>query len=248
MGARLTGRVAVVTGAAGGIGQASVRRFSEEGAVVVGIDRCPDPIPGLSLSITADVTSSAEVQAAFARAEAELGRIDILFNIVGASGRRTGDGPVDECTEEGWDWVLDVNLRSVFLACKYAIPALRRAGGGSIVNTGSVLGLVGHAAFDTHAYAASKGAVIALTRAMAARYAADRIRVNAVCPGLIRTPMSRRAQQDDAVLGMLPHLQPLTSDFGEAEDVAAAAVYLASDDSRFVTGIILPVDGGWTAQ
>jgi NAD(P)-dependent dehydrogenase (short-subunit alcohol dehydrogenase family) len=108
--------------------------------------------------------------------------------------------------------------------------------------------MVGHEAFDTHAYAAAKGAVIALTRAMAARYAAEGIRINAICPGLIRTPMSRRAQEDPAVLEMLPGLQPLTGDFGEPEDVAAAAVYLAGEESRFVTGIILPIDGGWTAR
>jgi NAD(P)-dependent dehydrogenase (short-subunit alcohol dehydrogenase family) len=113
---------------------------------------------------------------------------------------------------------------------------------------GSVLGMVGHEAFDTHAYAASKGAVIALSRAMAVRYAAERVRVNVLCPGLIRTPMSRRAQDDPSVRAMLSELQPLTGDFGEPGDVADAALYLLADESRFVTGTVLPVDGGWTAR
>lgn len=244
---RLQDRVAVITGAAGGIGAAAVRRFREEGARVVAVDREPTGADGV-LDVPADVTDSAQVAALFREVEARFGRLDALFNIVGASGRRLGDGPVDACTEEGWDWVLNVNLRSVFLCCKYAVPLLRRSGGGSIVNTGSVLGLVGHELFDTHAYAASKGAVVALSRAMAAKYAADRIRVNVLCPGLIRTPMSRRAQEDPRILEALEELQPLTGGCGEPDDVAAAALYLAGDESRFVTGTILPLDGGWTAR
>jgi len=245
---RLTGKVALVTGAAGGIGGAAVSAFASAGARVIAVDREPCEPPAGVLALQADVTQAADVARVVGEAERAGGRLDVLFNVVGASGRSRGDGPVEDCTEEGWDFVLDVNLRSVFLCCKYAVPALRRAGGGSIINLGSVLGSVGHAHFDTHAYAASKGAVLALSRAMAVRYAAERIRVNVVAPGLIRTPMSRRAQADAAILEMLPDLQPLTGDFGEPDDVAAAAVYLASDESRFVTGIVLPVDGGWTAR
>jgi NAD(P)-dependent dehydrogenase (short-subunit alcohol dehydrogenase family) len=252
MAGRLSNKVAVITGAAGGIGRAAVQRFLEEGATVVGIDLAvealTEELPALPLTVAADVTRADEVEQALARTESDFGRIDVLFNVVGASGRRLGDGPVDACTEEGWDWVLAVNLRSVFLCCKYAVAAMRRAGSGSIINMASVLGMVGHEAFDTHAYAASKGGVIALTRAMAARYAREHIRVNAVAPGLVRTPMSRRAQEDPAVAEILSDLQPLTGDFGHPEDVADAAVYLASDESRFVTGVVLPVDGGWTAR
>ncbi len=244
---RLHGKVAVVTGAAGGIGRAAVSAFTREGARVVAVD-CSPGLPDAALARVADVTDGAQVAALFRDLDAEFGRLDVLFNVVGASGRRRGDGPVDACTEEGWDWTLSVNLRSVFLCCKHAVPLMRRSGGGSIVNLASVLGLVGHELFDTHAYAASKGAVISLSRAMAARYAGDRIRVNVLCPGLIRTPMSARAQQDPALLGLLPELQPLTGDFGEPEDVALAALYLAADESRFVTGAVLPVDGGWTAR
>lgn len=252
MAGRLAGKVALITGAAGGIGRAAVCRFLEEGAAVVALDLSIDALvedyPAVALAAAADVTDCAAVEEAFSRVDAALGRLDVLFNVVGASGRRAGDGPVDLCSEEGWDWTLAVNLKSVYLCSRFAVPLLRKAGGGSVVNLASVLGMVGHPDFDTHAYAAAKGGVLSLTRAMAAKYAADRIRVNALAPGLIRTPMSLRAQSDAGVLEALAELQPLTRDFGEPEDVAAAALYLASDESRFVTGTVLPVDGGWTAR
>jgi meso-butanediol dehydrogenase / (S,S)-butanediol dehydrogenase / diacetyl reductase len=216
---------AVVTGSAGGIGSATVRAFEASGYSVLGIDADDDP---------ALVFGSLE-------------RLDALVCAHGISGRRLGDGPVDSCTEEAWDAVLDANLRSVFLYCKRAIPLLRAAGGGAIVTVSSVLGLVGgDKDFATHAYAASKAGVIGLTRAMAATYAGDGIRCNVVCPGLIETPMSSRAQTDPRLRERLPDLQPLTGAFGKPEDVAAAALYLAT--SPFVTGAVLTVDGGWTAK
>lgn len=242
-------RVTVVTGAEGGIGGAIARRLLASGDTVIGVDcELGTQASGFAAAFTVDVTDGVQVASLFAEVERRFGRLDGLVNVVGASGRRMGDGPVDLCTEEGWDWVLDVNLRSVFLCCKHAIPVMRRSGGGSIVNMGSVLGLVGHELFDTHAYAASKGAVTALSRAMAVKYAPERIRVNVVCPGLIRTPMSLRAQGSAEVLTALEELQPLTGGFGEPEDVAEAVAYLVSDASRFVTGVVLPVDGGWTAR
>ena len=248
MSGRLTGKITLVTGAAGGIGAAAVRRFVEEGAQVVAVDRAALPPAAGVTPMQVDVTRGAGVERLASAVRERFGRLDVLFNVVGGSGRRHGDGPIDQCTEEGWDYVLNLNLRSVFLCCKHLLPLLREAGGGSIINTGSVLGLVGHELFDTHAYAASKGAVVSLSRAMAARYAPERIRVNVLCPGLIRTPMSARAQNDPTTLAALGELQPLTGTFGESEDVAEAAVYLASDESRFVTGVVLPVDGGWTAR
>jgi meso-butanediol dehydrogenase/(S,S)-butanediol dehydrogenase/diacetyl reductase len=176
---------------------------------------------------------------------AGLDRLDVLVCAHGISGRKLGDGPVDTCTEEAWDAVLDANLRSVFLYCKQAVPLLRAAGGGAIVTVSSVLGLVGgDDDFATHAYATSKAGLIGLTRAMATTYAKDGIRCNVVCPGLIATPMSRRAQEDEGIRARLPELQPLTGDFGRPEDVAQAAVYLAT--APFVTGAVLTVDGGWT--
>ena len=216
---------AVVTGARGGIGSATVRAFEEAGFTVAGIDLDDDP----------------------AAVFGDLDTLDVLVCAHGISGRSLGDGPVDTCTEEAWDAVLDANLRSVFVYCKQAIPLLRAAGGGAIVTVSSVLGLVGgDEDFATHAYAASKAGLIGLTRAMAASYAKDAIRCNVVCPGLIETPMSRRAQEDEGIRTRLPDLQPLTGDFGTPEDVAQAALYLGT--AAFVTGAVLTVDGGWTAR
>lgn len=224
--------VAVVTGAAGGIGSAVAAAFADAGFDVVGLDR-----------EQADLSRADEVERAFA----ELDRIDALFNGAGISGRPLGDGPVESCTEEAWDTVLATNLKSVFLCCRAAIPKLRAAGGGAIVNLASVLALVGgDDDFATHAYATSKAGIVGLTRAIAVTYAPEAIRCNAIAPGLIATPMSARAQSDDRIRARLPELQPLTGDFGRTEDVAQAAVYLAT--ARFVTGTVLPVDGGWTAR
>ena len=174
------------------------------------------------------------------------GRLDAVVCAHGGSGRRFGDGPVDECTEEGWDATLEMNLKSVYLVCREAVPALRAAGGGAIVTVASVLGMVGDRDFATHAYAASKGGLIALTRAMAVTYAPDGIRCNVVCPGLIATPMSERAQGDPAIRERLAELQPLTGDLGRPEDVAEAVLYLAT--APFATGTVLTVDAGWTAR
>jgi NAD(P)-dependent dehydrogenase (short-subunit alcohol dehydrogenase family) len=141
------------------------------------------------------------------------------------------------------------NLTSVFLMCKYTLPWLLRTKGGAIINLSSVLGLVGgDEDFATHAYAASKSAIIGLSRAMAAYYAPRGIRVNVIAPGLIATAMSARAQNDPHILSRLSQLQPLTGQMGQPEDVAGAAAYLASDDARFVTGTVLTVDGGWTVH
>jgi len=190
-----------------------------------------------------------QVSAAVAGVVAHWGRLDILVNVAGGSGRKWGDGPVDECTLEGWQRTLELNLTSVFLACKYAVPHLLAAGGGAIVNISSVLALVGgDQDFATHAYAASKGGIISLTRAMASYYAPRRLRANVICPGLIATAMSARAQVSPEIRQRLPALQPLGGDFGRPEDVAQAALYLASDASSFVTGAVLTVDGGWTVH
>ena len=214
-------KTAVVTGSAGGIGAAAVTAFKGAGFTVHGVEH-GDSFPGLD-------------------------RLDALVCAHGISGRRFGDGPVETCTEEGWDTVLDANLKSVFLYAKQAIPVLRANGGGAIVTLSSALGLVGgDDDFATHAYAASKAGIVGLTRAMAVTYARDGIRCNVVAPGLIATPMSERAQSDPAILARLPELQPLTGDFGSPEDVAQACLFLAT--APFVTGAVLSVDGGWTAR
>ncbi len=216
---------ALVTGSAGGIGSAAVDALEDAGMSVTGLEAEEDP----------------------ATVFAALDRLDVLVCAHGMSGRSLGDGPVDTCTEEAWDAVLGTNLRSTFLYCKQAIPLLRAAGGGAIVVVSSVLGLVGgDEDFATHAYAASKAGLIGLTRAMAVTYAEEGIRCNVVCPGLIETPMSRRAQENERIRARLAELQPLTGDFGRPEDVAQAVVYLAT--APFVTGAVLTVDGGWTAR
>lgn len=244
----LEGDVALVTGAAGGIGRAVVAALVGAGARVAAVDLEPDGVPADErvLAVGAQLADEADVSAAVAAAEERFGGLDIVFNGAGISGRRLGDGPVDTIPVAAWDQVLDANLKSVFLVCKHAIPALRRRGGGAIINLSSVLGLVGDRDFATHAYAASKGAIVALTRAMAVAYAPERIRCNAICPGLIATPMSARAQADPSVRRRIGALQPLRGDLGDPRDVAGALLYLAT--ARFVTGAVLTVDGGWTAQ
>jgi len=216
---------AVVTGSAGAIGSSTAAALDAAGFTVTGLEVDDDP------------------SGVFAALE----RLDLLVCAHGISGRSLGDGPVDVCTEAGWDAVLDANLRSTFVFCKHAVPLLRAAGGGAIVVVSSVLGLVGgDEDFATHAYAASKAGQIGLSRAMAITYAPERIRCNVVCPGLIETPMSRRVQENERIRARLPELQPLTGTFGRPEDVAQAVVYLAT--APFVTGAVLPVDGGWTAR
>jgi NAD(P)-dependent dehydrogenase (short-subunit alcohol dehydrogenase family) len=195
------------------------------------------------------VADTDAVQAAIHHAKADLGALHIVFNGVGVSGRKWGDGPIHECSEEAWERVMQINLTSMFLMCKYTVPHLLEQRGGSIINLSSVLALVGgDADFFTHAYAASKSGIIGLSRGMAAYYAPQGLRVNVIAAGLIATPMSQRAQQNPHILERLKDLQPLTGAMGQAEDVAGAAAYLASDDAQFVTGIVLPVDGGWTVH
>jgi meso-butanediol dehydrogenase / (S,S)-butanediol dehydrogenase / diacetyl reductase len=241
---QLDGQVALVTGAAGGIGAAVARAFTAEGASVFGVDLA-ESFEGHR----ADLASAAEAEAAVSAAVARHGRLDVVVTAAGISGRRYGDGPAHTCSEEAWDRVLSGNLKSVFLTCKYAIPHLVAAGGGSIVNISSVVGIVGgDEDFGTHAYAASKGGVISLTRGIAVYYAPQGVRCNVICPGVIDTPMAFRSVGDPKIRARLRDLQPLTGEPGLPEDVAAAVLYLAGPGSRFVTGAVLPVDGGWTAR
>jgi NAD(P)-dependent dehydrogenase (short-subunit alcohol dehydrogenase family) len=250
----LAGNVAIITGAGGGIGQAAVAQFAAAGACVLAVDRDAGHLAGLASSdqvvtLLGDVTDDSVCRAMVAQAVERWGALHVLFNVAGISGRRFGDGPVDQCTDAGWDTVLNVNLRSVFLSCRAAVPAMLASGGGSIINLASVLGMVGGGElFATHAYAASKAGIIGLTRAMATYYAAQHLRVNALCPGLIDTPMAARAISDAATHAHIAAMQPLLAGPGDAAHVASAAVFLASDAAKLITGAVLPVDGGWTAQ
>jgi NAD(P)-dependent dehydrogenase (short-subunit alcohol dehydrogenase family) len=234
-------RVALVTGAAGAIGQATMEAFREAGYVVVGADRRPGS------DLEGDLADASAARATVDAVVDRHGRLDAVVAAHGISGRSLGDGPVADCTEQAWDAVLTANLRSVYLLSRFAVPRLIEAGGGAFVAVGSVLGLVGgDDDFATHAYAASKAGLVGLVRAIAVTYARDGVRANVVAPGLIATPMSARAQDDAGVRSKLPELQPLTGDFGRPEDVAQAALYLAQ--AEFATGTVLAVDGGWTAK
>jgi NAD(P)-dependent dehydrogenase (short-subunit alcohol dehydrogenase family) len=242
---RLQDQVAVITGGGSGIGQAAAQLFADEGAQVTVFDINPSG----AASIRVDVTSATAVEAAIKQVFSRYGQLDILVNVAGGSGRKWGDGPTDACTIEGWDKTLALNLDSVFYCCKFALQLMVPRGKGVIVNISSVLGMVGgDEDFATHAYASSKGAVISLTRSIASYYAPQGIRANVVCPGLIATPMSQRAQESAQIRARLAQLQPLTGDFGSPQDVARAALYLASEEASFVTGSVLTVDGGWTVR
>jgi NAD(P)-dependent dehydrogenase (short-subunit alcohol dehydrogenase family) len=254
----LDGKVAVITGGGSGIGRATAQVFAAEGAQVVILDIDADfaaqtlaslhgPHPGSSYNL--DATDAPQVASAIESMISDYSCIDVLVNVAGGSGRKWGDGPADSCTIDGWHRTLALNLDSLFYCCKYALQQMLTQEKGVIVNISSVLGLVGgDDDFATHAYAASKGGIISLTRSIASYYAPHGIRANVICPGLIATPMSKRAQESDHIRARLPQLQPLTGDFGSPQDVAQAALYLASDASSFVTGAVLTVDGGWTVR
>jgi NAD(P)-dependent dehydrogenase (short-subunit alcohol dehydrogenase family) len=259
---RLEDRSCLIVGGTGGIGQASARRFLDEGArvVIVGISPgiAPHDLTSLGppdriMQIEADASDPLEVATVFTESLRFLGgRIDGLLHVAGLSGRRYGDGPLHDCTDEGWERVMATNARSVFLSNREAVRIMRAqemdGNGlrGTIVNVGSVLAeSPSPHFFGTIAYAASKGAVRSLTLSCAAKYAPERIRFNLVEPGLIDTPMASRAANDPAIRTFLSTKQPMSGGPGKAEDVAEAALSLIEPASRFVTGAVLHVDGGW---
>jgi NAD(P)-dependent dehydrogenase (short-subunit alcohol dehydrogenase family) len=256
MSGRLANKVCLITGSTG-IGAATARLASHEGAAVFVVSRDEESCRALAEEIgcgyhVADLTCAGAVAEAVESCMARRDRIDALFNVAGVSGRSFGDGPVHECSEEGWETTMETNVKSVFLMCRAVIrrmldqPINESGLRGSILNMASVLAFSPEPKFfATHAYAASKSAIIGLTQAMAAYYAASKIRVNAVAPGLTRTPMSLRAQQNPELLEFIKAKQPLSEDLIEADDVARAAVFLLSDDARNITGELMSVDAGW---
>lgn len=256
---RFTGKVALVTGAASGIGKETALRLAQECASLALVDINQHGVEetgwaarewgGDVATFAVDLRDEGAVRRLFGDVIDRFQRLDVLINVAGGSGRRFGDGPVDACTVDGWEKTLELNLKTTFLTCKYAIPYLLKQPRSVIVNVSSVLGMVGGGEhFATHAYAASKAAIIGLSRAMAVHYAPRGLRVNVVAPGLIQTPMSRRAQSDPTIRALMKEKQPLIGSLGQPEEVASAIVFLASDEASLITGAVLPADGGWTAQ
>ena len=250
---RLKDQVALVTGGGAGIGRETALRFAQEGATVVVADVNDDAgratafdlqAAGATASyVHADVSEAADCEAMIAHAEARHGRMTILFNNAGIMDARDDDAVATD--EAVWDLTMAVNAKGVFLGCKYGVPALRRAGGGAIVNTASFVALRG-AATAQIAYTASKGAVLALTRELAVVHARENIRVNALCPGPLRTELLMKfLDTDEKKRRRLVHV-PMGR-FGEAREMAEAALYLADPASTYVTGTELTVDGGLTA-
>jgi NAD(P)-dependent dehydrogenase (short-subunit alcohol dehydrogenase family) len=239
MAGRLDGKVCVITGAAGGIGAATAEAFAREGAKVVGID-LHDDSPG-DLALAVDVTDDAAVHDMYARVHDEFGGIDVLFNNAGIS--PDDDTSVLDTTLEAWQRVQDVNLKSVFLCCKHGIPHLLERGGGSVINTASFVAVMG-AATSQISYTASKGGVLAMTRELGVEFARRGVRVNALCPGPIDTPLLRElfAKDPEKAQRRLVHV-PMGR-FGRAEEIANGVLFLASDESSFMTATTFLVDGG----
>ena len=247
------GKVALVTGAASGIGRASALAFARAGAKTVIADvvveggeetvRMIKAAGGDALFVRVDVSQAAEVETLIQKIVERYGRLDYAHNNAGIEGE---GAPTADCTEENWDRIININLKGVWLCMKYAIPQMLKQGGGAIVNTASVAGLIGVPGGS--AYCAAKGGVVQLTRTAALEYATAGIRVNAVCPGAIRTPMVERIVANRPEVEAVFIAGEPIGRLGKPEEIAEAVVWLCSDAASFVTGVPLPVDGGWVAQ
>ncbi len=249
---KLKDNKAIVTGAASGIGREIACLFAAEGAKVIAADVNENGLNETCAhsdaieSAVADVGDSDSVKGFFESACSKLGGLDILVCAAGVVGSKYGDGPAGECSEQGWDHVMNINLKGVWRCCRYAIPVMLDNGGGSIITLSSITALCPPTEFfRSHAYMTSKGGVITLTKAIAAYYGRKGIRANAIAPGMIDTPMSKRMQGNPEIMEYLEARQ-LLGKLGMSADVAAAALFLAGNESRFITGNVLPVDGGWS--
>jgi NAD(P)-dependent dehydrogenase (short-subunit alcohol dehydrogenase family) len=243
---RLEGKVAVITGAASGIGRETARRFAQEGARVCVVDLADDPGKETAAEINglyvhADVTDPDDVQRMYREASERFGGIDVLFNNAGIA--PSDDASILETGLDAWERVQDVNLKSVFLCCKYGIPYLLERGGGSVINTASFVAVMG-AATSQISYTASKGGVLALSRELGVEFAQQGVRVNALCPGPVSTPLLQElfAKDPEEAARRLVHL-PMGR-FAEAVEIANGALFLASDESSYVTASTFLVDGG----
>ena len=242
MAGRLDGKVCVITGAASGIGAETAQLFEREGATVVGADLKPKSFGRLQLGV--DVSDEDQVREMYARVREELGHIDVLFNNAGIA--PDDDTSVLDTSLEAWQRVQDVNLRSVFLCCKHGIPHLLENGGGSVINTASFVSVMG-AAVSQASYTASKGGVLALSRELGVEFARRGVRVNALCPGPVDTPLLQELFAKDPEKAARRRVHLPMGRFAEVREIAHGALFLASDESSYVTASTFLVDGGLTA-
>lgn len=259
---RFDGRACLVTGSTG-IAAAAARALAAEGASVFVVSRTEGHAQELASSIqgeggtaawrTADLSREEDADAAVGACVERFGRLDAAYNVAGISGRRFGDGPLHQMTAEGWEVVMRANATSTFLVCRAAVRAMLAQGPDAAGRRGAILNMSSVLAsspaprhFATHAYAASKGAIEAFSRSIAAYYAPDGIRINVIAPALVATPMSRRARDDESIMGYLAAKQPLAAGPIETDDLTGTALYLLSDDARMLTGQVVGVDAGWS--
>lgn len=255
---KLAGKSLVIIGGTSGLGLSAAKAFVAEGARVLVVGRDEEKVKAAErelgergLGFTGDATDPKAAAAAIQLAMDKCGGFHGLYHVAGGSGRRQGDGPLHEITDEGWEFTLNENLTSLFYSNRAAAQHfLRQKTGGAVLNMGSVLGFSPSPHyFSTHSYAAAKAAVVGFTKSIAAYYAPANIRFNVLAPALVATPMSQRAQGDEEILSFIATKQPLDGGrIGQPADLDAAAVYFLSDDAKFVTGQVLAVDGGWSVS
>ena len=245
-------KVIIITGANGGIGQQACQTFYNLGYQVVGLDKNFAVSNNAWDCYTVDLLDEQQVLKLINEVYEKYGKIDVVFNIAGGSCRKFGDGPIDSCTLAGFNKAISVNLNTQFIVNKYVVQKMLLQNYGCVINLASVLGMQGGGKmFATHGYAAAKAAIIGLSKAMASQYTDNNIRVNVIAPGLIKTPMSKRAQSDETILDYMKIKQPLYANrkgenrLGDPKAIVKAAEFLASDEADFITGIVIPVDGGW---
>jgi len=256
---RLSGKRCLIVGGTTGIGLAAATRFLEEGGLLVVAGRSQDKGRdalrlldklGPVQFVACDAANADQVVALFHAAATFLNGLDVLYHVAGISGRRFGDGPLHECSDDGWQTTIDANLKSTFLTNRAAVRHFLQAQQpGTILNMASTLAYAPSPHFfNTFAYAATKGGIISMSRLAASAYASQGIRINVIAPGLIDTPMATRAVQDTAINRFLQTKQPLKPGPGSADDCTGAAVFLCSDEACFITGAVVPVDGGWSVS
>ncbi len=254
----VSGLIVVIAGGTTGLGLSAAQRLIEQGARVAvfgrsqaNVDQALAVLGDQAIGMAADATDSTSAEKVIALAVEKFGHIDALYHVAGGSGRRMGDGPLHELTDEGWRYTSDLNLSSVMYSNRAAVRQfLKQDSGGTILNMSSVLGWSPEPThFASHAYAAAKAGIIGFSKATASYYAKDNIRINVLAPALVETPMSQRAVGNDEIMQFINHKQPLDGGrVGVPSDVDGAALFLLSRQAKFITGQVLAVDGGWTVS